>query len=237
MFFTHINNIKAINTNKETRCVSIELLNTPPLLDECFQLLEDSGAVHFALFGGAIRDADYSARYNKLCQIKDYDLRVWLPADEHEQHLQAFIKRLEQNSGFSIQETPSLGTGKIRYCLDYNGVEFDISVRPIPATWQNKAIPPEAVAIDRACDSDAGICSVAIDPQKRAWAMPEYMLDQTQKTLTMYPNLDAVRKHAYAKRMKNKFPDHNMFELLEQEQNQVIASDNPTLMLSNTLFK
>ena len=214
MFFTHIDNITQTDRgSRQARCIAVDLVNTPPLLDECFQLLQASGAIHFALFGGAIRDADYGTRHSKPYHIKDYDLRVWLPEHDYDQQTQLFVTNLEQNTGLTAQEIPSPGTGRIRYCLNYAGVEFDISVRPIPEAWRDRTIPPEAVAIDRACDSDAGICSVAIDSQKQAWAMPEYMLDQTRKTLTIYPNPDAARKHAYAKRMKSKFPDHNMIEL------------------------
>lgn len=54
----------------------IKLHNSPPLMKQCFQLLQQAGADHFALFGGAVRDADYSARYNQPHRIKDYDLRV-----------------------------------------------------------------------------------------------------------------------------------------------------------------
>ena len=74
MFFTHIDNITQTDRgSRQARCIAVDLVNTPPLLDECFQLLQASGAIHFALFGGAIRDADYGTRHSKPYHIKDYD--------------------------------------------------------------------------------------------------------------------------------------------------------------------
>ena len=204
--------------NAETyiKCQQLELEGVPPQLAECFQLLKKSGACHFALFGGAIRDADYAARNNKPLVIKDYDLRVWLPKENHETHLITFIEKLGIVSGEPIEMVPSLGSDRFRYGLNYKGIELDISVRPIPDKFQNASITSEDVAIDRAMDSDIGICSVAIDCLGRAWAKPEYLLDQKKKTLTVYPNPNLERKLAYTERMKQKFPDHEIVELESQ---------------------
>jgi hypothetical protein len=188
----------------------IQLKGTPPQLQGCFDLLRAAGAEHFALFGGAIRDADYAARHSEIRPAKDYDLRVWLPAEGYEHHLLLLIRNLGALSGVDIRETPSAGTGRIRYCLDYCDVELDVSVRPVPDVFGGKKPPAEAVARDRAADSDIGICSVAIDPLGQAWATPEYERDQTLFTLTGYLSADTERIAAYTARMQKKFPAHTV---------------------------
>jgi len=200
-------NVKAVNSF-DSKPQPVQLKGYPPCMVECFQLLRAADVQHFSLFGGAVRDADYSARHNQCRPIKDYDIRVWLPTADYAQHLEAFIKMLANVSNVTIEEVPSLGTNRIRHCLTYKGVELDISVRPTPEEFKNHLVPVEAVAIDRSSDSDVGLCSVAIDSLGRAWAKPEYILDQIMKTLTVYPNTNSERKIAYAKRMKEKFPDH-----------------------------
>lgn len=182
----------------------------PALAPEIFNLLSTAGATHFALFGGAVRDADYAARHGDGRRINDYDLRVWLANEKAEK---AFVEALRLLSGVDIVETPSAGTGRIRYCLTYMGADLDISLRPIPPQWQGKVIPPEAVAQERAADADIGLCSVALDPLLRGWATPEYDIDRREKKLTVYPGSDQARLDAYAARMKNKFPEHEIIWL------------------------
>lgn len=173
---------------------------------DCFQLLRTAGATYFALFGGAVRDADYAKRHNEIRTIKDYDLRVWLDPTAYEENLQHFIKNLVSQAKTAMTEVSSPGTDKIRYCLNYKNIELDISVRPIPAEF--KEIPLSAVAIDRANDSDIGISAVAIDPNGQAWAKMEYGIDQVMKTLTVYPHTNLKRLGEYVDRIKKKFPNH-----------------------------
>ena len=196
--------------NKNIR--QIELADYPPQLRMIFDVLNMAGAENYALFGGAARDADNAARKKRPPQINDYDIRVWFSPDTLESNTQAFVEKLRAYA--NVVETPSAGTGRIRYCMNLNGIELDISVRPVPDEYKNqKYIPAEAVAIDRALDADIGICSVAIDSTGRAWATEEYENDQEYDTLTVYPIADAGRRIAYTARMQTKFPTHKVIWL------------------------
>lgn len=188
----------------------LKLIGYPPRQQAIFDLLVLAGAENFALFGGAARDADYAARKNRTPQINDYDLRVWLSP----QDTKNFLEKLQTLSETPITETPSAGTGRIRYCLNWQGADLDISVRPVPEKYKSlKSIPVEAVAIDRALDADIGLCSIAIDPKGQAWATDEYEYDQLNNTLTVYPINDTSRRLAYASRMQGKFPDSKLIWL------------------------
>lgn len=184
----------------------IILAGYPPLMKECFKLLEACGAKNYALFGGAVRDADYAARHNQVRAIKDYDIRVWLPDLDYEIRVREFVEKLGKAARSSVKEVPSINSNLVRYCLYLDGVELDISIRRAPAG----EIALEAAAINRARDCDIGLSAVAIDPLCRAWAMPEYLSDHLNKTLTVYPGADIERKMAYAKRMQEKFPEHKI---------------------------
>jgi hypothetical protein len=186
--------------------VPVMLAAYPPLLRDIFNLLTDAGARQFALFGGAIRDADHAARCNRQPKINDYDLRVWLSPVDHEDRRRDFIVRLATLPGKDITEMPSAGTQRLRYGLDYKGADLDISIRPAP----DQSGAAEAVAIERAGDGDIGLCSVAVDPLMQAWATPEYEQDQRNKTLSVYLIEDAERREAYTTRMQGKFPDHRL---------------------------
>ena len=180
----------------------VTLYGTPPLLRPVFNRLARAGAVHFALFGGAVRDADYAARHGENRPINDYDIRVWLPPEQEA----AFVRRL----GPGVRRVPSAGTARIRYCLAFRGTELDISVRPLPASWTGGAVPPGAVAIDRAGDADIGLCSVAIGSDGQAWAAAAYAADRDGRTLTVYPQGDTARRDSYTRRMQEKFPGHRV---------------------------
>ncbi|MHB1948574.1 MAG: hypothetical protein ACYCQI_10740 [Gammaproteobacteria bacterium] len=207
----------------------IELLAQPPLTHACFELLKAAGATHYALFGGSIRDADYAKRYHQDRPIKDYDIRVWLPAENYEQHEKSFVVKLAEVANTKIVEVPRPVTGGVRHCLYLNGVELDISLKPIPDRFKNKNIPVEAVAIDRASESDIGLCSVAIDPSGTAWARPEFQLDQINKTLTVYPFNSLKRRTEYTQRMKEKFSDHRVVWL---EDSNISKEEKPVFTMS-----
>lgn len=189
----------------------VQLAGQPPLLREIFNLVHAAGAEFYANFGGAPRDADYAARRDQEPKINDYDLRIWLDERNFEERSQAFVNALERLSGETIRTDSSPGTGRPLYRFTYKGIDLDISVRPMPLS--EKTFAPEAVAIERAGDSDIGISSVAIDPLGRAWATKEYLFDQENRTLTVYPIEDAARRDAYAQRMQGKFPDHRLIFL------------------------
>lgn len=201
MLFRHHDNINS-------RVEAIDLAGLPPQLVAIFHLLKSCGAEHFAIFGGAVRDADYAAYHIKTVSIKDYDLRIWLPVNDFANHARAFIACLEKSIGNNVVLTPSPGTNNIRYVISYLEIELDISLRPIPAHFANLTIPVEAVAIDRSFDSDIGISAVAIAPNSKAYARPEYIADRENKTLTICQHGNLERVRVYLERMKTKFPDH-----------------------------
>jgi hypothetical protein len=198
---------KKLNTPRNIK--PVKLMGYPPLMETIFNLLKKCEIKYFAIFGGAIRDADYAERHHEPLSIKDYDVRIWLSPNEIEKAKNGFFEKLRMHSGGSIAETSSPGTGKIRYCLSYMNAELDISIREIPEKFINeKKISIEAVAIDRANDSDIGLSSVAIDPSGQAWATPEYVEDQDNETLTVYQNENEIRVREYLERMRRKFPGH-----------------------------
>jgi hypothetical protein len=193
----------------------IELAAQPPGTEACFDLIcEIVPEAPFALFGGAVRDAHYSATYpQEPPRINDYDIRVWLPEDDHEVHTKEFVQRLGAFSGSEVEYRPSAGTGRIRYYLTWEGIELDISVRKpeivVPSNSTSLAVA--RVALERAGESDAGLSSVAIAPDRTAWAMPEFQRDVTDRTITMYPRPNSgTRLPEYAERMQRKFPGHRV---------------------------
>jgi|GEM_PF-1084746 len=193
---------------KTVECVTLQA--QPPGARECFELLRevDPGAP-FALFGGAVRDAQYAAHWGVPARLNDYDIRVWLPEDEHKARTEDFVRRLGQVSGSEIEHKPSAGpSGRIRYYFTLgSGIELDVSVRP-PAT---ASLDVARVAIERAGDADAGLSSVAIAPDGSAWATPEFQADIENRTISMYPRPNSGnRLPEYAERMQARFPDHEV---------------------------
>jgi len=102
------------------------------------------------------------------------------------------------------------GTGSIRYCLNYLGVEMDVSIRPL------SSLTVASVAIERVGESDIGLSSVAIGLDGVTWATPEYVEDRNNRTLTVYPRPNAERRlREYTERMQAKFPSHTVIWLEE----------------------
>lgn len=198
----------------------INLVGQPPLLHDLFKLLKDAGVEYFALFGGAVRDANYAAYYDKAVKINDYDVRVWLPEDVFEAAQTGFLSRLAKIANTDIREVPSAGTGRIRYCLTFQQAEIDISIRPIASSSPKYKPLPAAVAIDRARDCDIGLSAVAIDSTGQAWARAEYLDDLQNKTLTVYPSDNKKRIEEYTQRMQAKFPDHRVV-ILENDESSI----------------
>lgn len=181
----------------------VQLYAEPPMAREVFLRLARAGLDHSAIFGGAVRDADCAAAWRRQVPIKDYDTRVWL-GDASARGVGEAVARLEAALGCRSRLDPSLGTGRPRYAFDFQGVEVDVSFRQLPAG--HDAAAPEAAAIDRALDSDAALCSIALDPEMRAWARPEYKADRDGGTLSFFPIDDPDREAAYVARMSGKFP-------------------------------
>lgn len=187
----------------------------PSQVVRSFDILREAGSrslgetafIAFALFGGAPRDADYAAYYGMESRVNDYDLRVWLPEDYHEERVADFVTNLGDVAHAEIRPTPSAGTGRIRYCLDVNGMEMDVSIRP------GVAYSVAEVAISRAWDADIGLSSVAIAPDGTAWAADEYLGDRNDHTLSVYPDSSpgaSRRLSEYTEKMKGKFSDHEV---------------------------
>lgn len=195
-----------------------QLAARPPDIESCFELINttlqkaDQPDAPFALFGGAIRDTDYAAYHGEYRPVNDYDVRIWLAEDDHEQRLQEFAASLGSVSVSTVRETPTFGSHHIRYCFEYRGAELDISVRPP----KNTSLDPGRVAIERAGDSDAGLSSVAIAQDGSVWATPEYLNDRNNRTTTIYHRPNAERRlREYTERMQVKFPDHQIIKLSE----------------------
>jgi hypothetical protein len=180
--------------------IEVALLGEPPLAREIFKTLKEAGFEQAAIFGGAARDADCSAAWGTVVPIRDYDVRVWMPAGMTEFEA---VGRVERAFGVSSRAEASLGTGRPRCCFEIDGVEIDLSLRHAP---ESATDGPAAAAIDRALDSDAAISSIAIDPGMRAWARPEYLEDRDGGTLSFFPIDVPEREAAYMGKMAKKFP-------------------------------
>jgi hypothetical protein len=197
------------------RIERVTLLAQPPGTNECLELMHEvDPEAPFALFGGAVRDAHYAACHRLPSRLNDYDIRVWLPNDEHQARTEAFVRRLGKVSGSEIEHKPSAGPNghnRIRYYFTMSsGIELDVSVR----TPANTSLAVARVAIDRAGDADAGLSSVAIAPDGTAWATPEFEGDVENRTISMYPRPNSGdRLPEYAERMQAKFPDHEVIWL------------------------
>jgi hypothetical protein len=168
--------------------------SVPPLWYPLSDYLWNLGLTNHALFGGAIRDT------NLRCKINDYDVRGWL----HPNQLPDFLERLKFDS--NVVETPSLGTGIIRYVFDFENRPVDLSIRPIPNEFTKMTIPMDAVAKERATASDIGLSSVATDPDGITYATLEYVQDCANHTITVYPSDNLERSAYYADKMSKRFP-------------------------------
>lgn len=193
--------------SKEIRPITLTAI--PTRLDECFEVMQKAGAEQFALFGGAVRDTDYAAYYGREPRIKDYDMRVWLPPEEYDEHMRKFVVNLGRVAASPVREVPAGGTPHMRYCFDLGDTEMDVSVRPI----KDGAVLLAGAAIDRVRDADIGLSSVAIAADGTAWATPEYVDDRNNRTLTVYPHPNADRLAEYTARMALKYPDHTIIRL------------------------
>ena len=92
------------------RIERVTLLAQPPGTNECLELMHEvDPEAPFALFGGAVRDAHYAAYRGTPSRLNDYDIRVWLPNDEHQARTEAFVRRLGEVSGSEIEHKPSAG--------------------------------------------------------------------------------------------------------------------------------
>lgn len=214
---------------------AITLNAYPPNTKEYFDILIKCGATHFALFGGAVRDADYSAYHNKQIHINDHDIRVVGPfvfnsADPDSsdpkttESFDDFLKSLEKELDCKYTLEPSPGTDRVRYVFrtkifssssssSYERPEdtLDISFRHVSQKVLS-TMPVENVALDRITKCDIGLSAVAIDPKMQAWALDQYIMDRNDKTLTIFMINDRERRLTYAERLKKKFPDHTILE-------------------------
>ena len=198
----------------------IDLLATPPAYEACFDVLSAAEPeAPFVLFGGAVRDADYAAYYNAPRPINDYDLRILLPDDNHEERIEAFAAALSVAAGNEVREVPSAGTGRIRHCVSLDlgrlGIaEMDVSVRRMSAIPDLQTNGLATLATERVTESDAGLSAVVIAADSVAWAAREYQQDRNNRTISIYPRENAERRlQEYSQRMQKKFPDHRVIWL------------------------
>ncbi|MET1033339.1 MAG: hypothetical protein ABWX94_02465 [Candidatus Saccharimonadales bacterium] len=194
----------------------IEPAGYPPALDHCLEVLHRTDAVApFAVFGGAPRDADYAAYHETESRLNDYDVRVWLPGDDHEERARQFVSRLGIAANTFIERVPSAGTFIVRYCLSYKGADMDVSIRTQPPCSPHVI---ESPAVERVTSSLIGISSIAIAPDRTVWATPEYLRDRNERTLTVYEDIstasdrDAKKWGEYVERMQQKFPEHTVVQ-------------------------
>lgn len=195
----------------------IELVGMPPAYQACFDVLaEAESEAPIVLFGGAVRDADYAAYHNVHRPINDYDLRILLPDDNHEERIEVFAAALAVAAGNEVREVPSAGTGRIRHCvyldLGRSGViDMDVSVRKESTIPDLHAEGIAALAKERVFESDIALSSVVIASNGIAWASREYHQDRNNRTLSVYPRVNAERRlREYSERMQQKFPDHTV---------------------------
>lgn len=167
----------------------------PPKLKECYSfLLENGASPQLCIFGGAVRDSD-----NKSAEpIKDYDFRVWF---QKEEAAQVFVKNLTR---YGCRIENCIGSHHLRYVTTFQNIELDISYRIVSDTSISQ------VAKERAAKADIGLSAVAIDSQFQGWCTPEYALDKTYKTLTVYPNSNKHQVKSYVRRMRRKYPNHDV---------------------------
>ena len=86
----------------------IELTAQPTALGPCFDVLTATdGDAPIALFGGAVRDADYAAYHGEPRPVNDYDLRVLLPDEDHDARVREFVVKLGRVARSTIREVPS----------------------------------------------------------------------------------------------------------------------------------
>lgn len=195
----------AAEWNGERQAKRVELAGAPKRLPEIFAGLAAAGAPVSALFGGAARDADLGALWGEERRIKDYDLRCWLdPALMKDSAWEARFGAalLAAFPGAELDMEPSLGTGRMRHIVRWDGIELDISARPRPRPDAS----PQDCAIDRALDSDASLSAVAIASDLSAWCEALYLDDRQNKTLSFYPGVEPNRLASYSQRMIGKFP-------------------------------
>jgi len=181
----------------------------PLHLEECYSFLNNNGAVHFCIFGGAVRDSDNKSAepikdYDPCGFTPGYDFRVWFD-DEKKAHV--FVTNLK-NYGCQIE--PCIGSDYVRYVTKFQNIELDISYRMIP---KQKKIQDSSVAQERAAKADVGLSAVAMDPTGQGWCTPEYFFDKQNQTITVYPNPNEKQVKSYVKRMLQKYPKYDVIYL------------------------
>jgi hypothetical protein len=197
-----------------------ELAGMPIAYQACFDVLAEAApGAPVVLFGGSVRDADYAAYYREPRPIKDYDLRILLPDDNHAERIAAFAAALAVAARNDVREVPSPGTERIRHCVDLDLgnlgiVDMDVSVRKASTIPNLHSEGIAALAKERVSESDIGLSSIVLASDGIAWASREYQQDRNDRTLSVYPRPNAEsRLRAYSKRMQQKFPDHTVIWL------------------------
>lgn len=196
----------------------INLLAQPPAVEQTFDILREAGSRlgntafgAFALFGGAVRDPDYSVYHGRPdWRVNDHDLRVWLPPDNYTKNEQDFARCIEEIVRIPFDKHLIPGTDYIRYYLTLPDVQMDVSIRPAPKLFENAD-----VAKSRAKNADIGLSAIAVDSSLKAWAAPEYVQDRNNHTLSIYPHKKRHqgRVDSYRAKMEKKFNHHKVVYL------------------------
>jgi hypothetical protein len=190
-------------------------LNAYPLRAEaCFGLFQEAGAKVACIFGGCVRDADCAAFYNTPLAIKDYDARIWVPHLHHHHNIDCIMNYITKHTNSTIVNLPSYDTDTPRFGITLDDTEIDLSFRLKPAASFSDPELSQKLAQDRACRSDVGLSAVALDNTMQAWALPEYLSDRDNKTITVFNNGHDIYSLPYAKKlMTQKYPQHRLIVL------------------------
>lgn len=226
--------------------VSLQLSALPPYINDIFAHLKNSGAKHFTLYGGAMRDVDLGSRSATPKSPKDYDLRIWFPPETIEADTQRFLARMAACIDAPWNTIPAEGTPYQRHIGQYRGIELDVSIRAIPQSLHGTVLTPFAVAHDRILDSDASLSAIALDPEMNAWARPEYLSDRDNGIITLFFSGDDARQASYAARMRQKYPERKILTVIDERKGlpwllggtaQTILTDwTPPLELVTSVF-
>lgn len=188
----------------KTKISTLTIETLPASIRFILNQTERAGFEHFALFGGALRDLVWNNLYSDKRVIKDYDLRVLSNILEEE-----VANRMSSIFGVDFIIEPSLGTGKPRYIINVDGLEIDLSVRPLDCVLEKK-YGTLGVVYERVLNADAALGSAAIGRDRIALATSDFMSDLSNKQLTLYSTEESGRLDAYTKRMCEKFPNFSL---------------------------
>ncbi len=183
----------------------------PELAELYFSCLNKIGFDTACIFGGAVRDTDYSARNKVAIPVNDYDIRVWVPQDDFWGAVNKFCEQILTFDGAEVEKLHWWAPHKPRYEVRLSGGKMDVSFRGASEEALNNSARFANIARDRAQGSDVGISAIALASDLTCWAMPEYLQDCANRTITVYPSNHDESSLAYADRLiRQKFTTHTV---------------------------